>query len=39
MKYYLFVAIVAIIGYLLGSINSAVILSKVIYKQDIRTQG
>lgn len=39
MMYYLFIAIVAIIGYLLGSINSAVILSKIIYKQDIRTQG
>lgn len=39
MKYYFLMAIVAIIGYLLGSINSAVILSKVVYKQDIRTQG
>ena len=28
-----------IIGYLLGSINSAVLISKVFYKQDIRTMG
>lgn len=29
----------AVIGYLLGSINTSVILSKVIYKTDIREKG
>lgn len=29
----------ALLGYLLGSINSAVILSKLVYKKDIRLQG
>ena len=39
MMYYLLLGLVAVIGYLLGSINTAVILSKIVYKQDIRTQG
>ena len=39
MIYYILLASVAVIGYLLGSINSAVILSKTVYGQDIRTQG
>lgn len=39
MTYYILLASVAVIGYLLGSINSAVILSKAVYGQDIRTQG
>lgn len=29
----------ALLGYLLGSVNSAVILSKLVYKKDIRLQG
>ena len=32
-------AAAALIGYLLGSINTAVILSKAVYKKDIRLQG
>ncbi len=36
---YILICLLAFIGYLLGSINSAVILSKVVYKNDIRTQG
>ncbi len=39
MMYYVLLGLVAVIGYLLGSINTAVILSKIVYKQDIRTQG
>lgn len=39
MYYYLFIALSIIIGYLLGSINSAVIISRLFYKEDIRTQG
>ena len=39
MTYYILMIVVALIGYLLGSINTAVILSKVLYKNDIRTQG
>ena len=39
MKYYILLASIALMGYLLGSINSAVILSKTFYGQDIRTQG
>ena len=39
MMYYLLLGLVAVVGYLLGSINTAVILSKIVYKQDIRTQG
>lgn len=37
--FYIVLCLLAIMGYLLGSINSAVIISKVIYKNDIRTQG
>ena len=39
MKYYLLLTAAALIGYLLGSINTAVILSKLLYKKDIRLQG
>ena len=39
MKYVILLAAAALIGYLLGSINTAVILSKIIYKKDIRLQG
>ena len=39
MKYYSLLAAAAVIGYLLGSINTAVILSKFVYKKDIRLQG
>lgn len=39
MMFYILLCILAIVGYLFGSINSAVILSKIIYKNDIRTQG
>ena len=39
MMFYILLCILAIVGYLLGSINSAVILSKLLYKNDIRTQG
>ena len=39
MMYYVLLGLVAVICYLLGSINTAVILSKIVYKQDIRTQG
>ena len=39
MMYYLLLGLVAVIGYLLGSVNTAVILSNVVYKKDIRTQG
>ncbi len=38
IPYYL-VAIVAVVGYLLGSINSAVLVSRVLYREDIRTKG
>ncbi len=33
------IIVIAAIGYLLGSINSAIILSRAIYKEDIRTKG
>ena len=33
MKYYLLLTAAALIGYLLGSINTAVILSKLLYKK------
>lgn len=33
------IAIVIISAYLLGSINSAIIISKLLYKEDIRTKG
>ncbi len=36
---YHLVAILAIAGYLLGSINSAVLVSRTLYHKDIRTQG
>ena len=39
MKYYILMAGAALLGYLLGSVNSAVILSKLVYKKDIRLQG
>lgn len=39
MKYYILMAAAALIGYLMGSINTAVILSKLVYKKDIRLQG
>ncbi len=39
MKYYILLAAAALIGYLLGSVNTAVILSKLVYKKDIRLQG
>lgn len=39
MTHYILMAIAAVVGYLLGSINTAVLLSKLVYKNDIRTQG
>lgn len=39
MMYGLLLTAAALIGYLLGSINTAVIISKLWYKNDIRTQG
>jgi acyl-phosphate glycerol 3-phosphate acyltransferase len=39
VKYYILMAGAALLGYLLGSVNSAVILSKLVYKKDIRLQG
>jgi len=36
---YLFSAIILIAGYLIGSVNAAVIISKTFYKSDIRTHG
>lgn len=36
---YVFSAGILIIGYLLGSINAAVIISKTFYKSDVRTHG
>ncbi len=39
MAKYILMAVLLIGGYLLGSINAAVILSKVFYKKDIRTCG
>lgn len=36
---YLFSAIILIVGYLIGSVNAAVIISKTFYKSDIRTHG
>lgn len=36
---YVFSAGILIIGYLLGSVNAAVIISKTFYKSDIRTHG
>ena len=38
IPYYL-VAILAVLGYLLGSINSAVLVSRTLYREDIRTKG
>ena len=37
--FYLFIALSIVIGYFLGSINSAVILSRLFYKEDIREKG
>ncbi len=39
MRFWSFAVAAALIGYLLGSINSAVLLSKILYKSDVRTQG
>ena len=39
MKYYILMAGAALLGYLRGSVKSAVILSKLVYKKDIRLQG
>ena len=39
MLHYVLIALTAAAGYLLGSINTAVLLSKLIYKNDIRSQG
>ena len=36
---YVLVALIAVAGYLLGSINSAVLVSRTLYHEDIRTQG
>lgn len=36
---YILYILVSIVGYLLGSINSAVLISTVFYKKDIRTLG
>ena len=35
----LFVAIIIVVSYLLGSINTAIIISKLIYKDDVRKHG
>lgn len=37
--YYFSIALSIVIGYFLGSINSAVILSRLFYKEDIREKG
>ena len=37
--YYLSMLLPLLIGYLLGSVNSAVIISRVFYRDDIRTHG
>lgn len=39
MYYYLFIAISILVGYFLGSINSAVIISRMFYREDIREKG
>ena len=37
--YLAFVALSIVVSYLMGSINSAIIVSRMIYKEDIRTKG
>ena len=37
--YYFYVALSIVVGYLLGSINSAVIISRLFFKEDIREKG
>ena len=37
--YFLFVFIVLLASYLLGSLNTAIIVSKLLYGEDIRTKG
>lgn len=39
MLEYVMIAVVLVIGYLLGSVNAAVIISKTFYRKDIRTCG
>lgn len=39
MYYYLFIVISILVGYFLGSINSAVIISRMFYREDIREKG
>ncbi|MBQ8164877.1 MAG: glycerol-3-phosphate 1-O-acyltransferase PlsY [Clostridia bacterium] len=39
MLMYFLIAVILICGYLIGSVNAAVIISKTFYKSDIRTHG